>query len=239
MHLLANGLTAVPCEAWLHEELRLHLPALSRLARVAEEQDSNIEPLIDSLDSAGLQALAWLQAHQLMPTVYSIPMFSPYYCDLLVAEAEKMGREIGYEPNEDEELAFQIPELVTNTLCPALFTGLSVLFERAAHPVCRLLYGQEPSEHSSIQFARYEPGATSHGNWHHDADSDITLVVSLQPEKFQGGGTDIRTGPLTFETIPKLRKGHGLLFLGRTTLHRGRAVRAGRRDLLVFWTRCT
>ncbi|WYW04323.1 2OG-Fe(II) oxygenase [Pseudomonas phage vB_PpuP-Kurepalu-1] len=240
MHLLANGLTAIPCEAWLHPQLRHHLPALTSMARLAEEHGNNIEPLADSITEPGhLAALQWLERHKLLTGVYSIPMFCPYYCDLLVAEADKMGEEVGYEPNPAEEAAFQIPELVLSTICPTLFTGLSVLFERAANPLCQLLYGEAPCVHSSIQFARYEPRGTSHGNWHTDQDSDTTLVISLQPEKFSGGGTDIRTGPLSFETIPKLPKGHGLLFQGRATLHRGRAVRSGRRDLLVFWTEGT
>lgn len=236
MHLLVDGLTSIAQEAWLHPELRLHHPAIVRMARALVDGKQNSEALVEILGQPEIAALQWLNDHTIRPGLYRIPFLAPDYCDKLVVEADKMGETIGYEPNDDEELPYQIPELVLGHLCPSLFQCLQVLFDSAICPLTTILMGQQPAIIRTIQFARYEPAEVGHGNWHVDIDSDITAVVSLQPDKFEGGGTDVRTGPLSKITVEKLPQGHALLFHGKTTLHRGRKVESGRRDLLVFWT---
>lgn len=236
MHLLANGLTCIPQEVWLHKELRLHLPAIQRMARALDDGKQEPSALTPELDGPAIKALTWINDHTIRPGIFRLPYLSPEYCDLLVVEADKMGKELGYTPNEEEELAYQIPELLLKELCMPLFNGLDVLQERVIHPFSLLMYGQAAQCSRSIQFARYEPNGTSHGNWHHDADSDITTVVSLNPEAFEGGGTDLRTGPLASIHVDKLPKGHALIFNGKNVLHRGCRVESGRRDLLVHWS---
>ncbi len=236
MHLLANGLTCIPQEAWLHPELRLHLPAIERMARALENGKQEPSALTPELDGPGIKALSWINDHTIKPGVFRLPYLSPEYCDLLIVEAEKMGAELGYEPNELEEEAYQIPELFLRNLCMPLFNGLDILQERVIHPFSHIMYGQAAKCTRSIQFALYEPNGTSHGNWHHDLDSDITTVVSLNPEGFTGGGTDLRTGPMASIRVDKLDKGHALIFPGKQTLHRGRAVESGKRHLLVHWS---
>ncbi|WYW03500.1 2OG-Fe(II) oxygenase [Pseudomonas phage vB_PpuP-Laguja-5] len=229
MHLVVDGLTCIPQQAWLHPELRQHLPALKSLARVLTEGGHEIPTIVVDTE---LDALEWLQRGWETGRVYSIPMFSEEYCDKLIAEADGMH----YEVNEDEEQPYQIPEVVLANECEALHKCMAVYLKEIIVPICEILFGSSPTWISSIQLARYTPQGVGHGNWHVDADSLFTAVVSLNPESFKGGGTDIRTGPLSYSHIPALPKGHALLFHGKTTLHRGCEVTEGRRDLLVFWS---
>lgn len=236
VHLLVDGMTCIPQEAWLHPELRLHLPALERMARTLDEGKQSVELLIDSLDKPEIKALGWINKYTVRPGIYTMPFLTPEYCNKLRVEADEMHRVFGYAVNEYEDTPYQIPELVVARYCGNLHACLEVLFHRVYDVICRIQMGFVPTYLRTVQFAKYEPAEVGHGNWHIDEDSDITVVVSLNPEEFQGGGTDLRTGPLASIQVPALPKGHALLFNGKTTLHRGRAVTSGRRDLLVFWS---
>lgn len=235
MHLLVDGLTCIPQEAWLHSELRRHLPTLERMARALEESGYETHFIPEVRDN--FSTLAWLEGYRIKgTTAYTIPFLSPEYCDKLVVEARAFESTTGYEPNDEEDPRFQINEFVLQHHCSQLAAGLEVLFTRAIVPVSTVLHSQSDLLLTSIQMARYEPKGVSHGNWHFDDDSDCSVVVSLAPELFTGGGTDLRTGPMSKVHIPPLPKGHALMFHGKTTLHRGCHVDKGERDLLVFWS---
>lgn len=237
MHLLANGLTCIPQVAWLHPELRHHLPALEHIARVLTEGRHNIEALIPEVKGDVFKALAWLHKHRVPDTsAYTIPFLSPEYCDLIVQEGMQYETYKGYTPNEEEDEEYRIPEFVLQNECPRLAACMEVLFNRGIIPASKIVYSPEIPVLTSVQLARYEPRGVAHGNWHVDGCSDLSVVVSLAPELFTGGGTDIRTGPMNKVHVPKLPKGHALMFHGKTTLHRGCAVESGQRDLLVFWS---
>ena len=233
MHVPVDGTICIPREAWLHSELRLHLPALQRMSRTLDEGNHDVDGLHRVLFTEERAALRWINDHTIRPGIYTMPFLSPEYCDLLLAEANVMS---GYEVNPGEEIPFQIPELVLQERCITLAECLSTIFHEVYGPICNVLMGIDPTELRTVQFAKYQPNEVGHGNWHVDVDSDVSVVVSLNPGEFTGGGTDLRTGPLASIEVPALPKGHALLFNGKTTLHRGRAVTEGRRDLLVFWS---
>lgn len=216
--------------AWLHPQLRRHLPALREVARALEQsKHGRIDYTEEQLD-----AVVWLAEHRVPCTnAYGVPFLAPEYCDKLLVEAAQLAE---YKVNEDEEQPYQIPELVVHEHCQTLATGLQVLFDDVFTPVCIVLYGFCPQVLRSVQFAKYTPDNTARGNWHVDADSDITVVASLAPELFEGGGTALKTGAIGTAVVDKLPKGHALLFHGKTTLHKGLPVTSGVRDLLVFWS---
>lgn len=141
----------------------------------------------------------------------------------------------GFAPNSLEDKAYQIPEWTTQDQCPQLFRALRELHDAALAPVWMLIQGRTADVYNTIQFAQYNPKGTAHGNWHHDEDSDQTTVVSLNPEQFSGGGTQLRTSAVTYADVSPLDKGHALLFSGKTVLHRGLNVDAGTRNILVYW----
>lgn len=164
--------------------------------------------------------------------VYSIPFLHPDYCDALLTEVAAMS----FEVNPDENAEVQIPEITLADNCPALHSCLHGLFNNVVNPLTRVLYQLEQTKMSSIQFAQYRPDNTAHGNWHHDRDSDITLVVALS-DFHKGGGTMVKPQGLgePFE-VPQLPVGHAMLFQGSRTLHKGLPVLEGARNLLVFWS---
>lgn len=230
MRLLNDPLLAVAVEQHLHPELRQRLPGLRAAASTLVRRDFNIK----RLPRAERDAIAWLEQHRVPHTrAYTVPFLSPDFADRLQTEVYSMSE--GFTPNPLEDKAYQIPEWTTQDNCPQLFRVLRELHDAALAPVWMLIQGRTADVYNTIQFAQYNPKGTAHGNWHHDEDSDQTTVVSLNPEQFSGGGTQLRTSATTYAEVPPLEKGHALLFSGKTTLHRGLNVDAGTRNILVYW----
>jgi hypothetical protein len=162
--------------------------------------------------------------------LYRLPLFTPEFCDHIIDRACSRP----YEVNEEEEEPVQIPELVLSEKDPELYELLMELMPELS-VWTMLAYNTEIEEVGSIQLARYTPDSVAGGNWHHDKDSDVSFVVSLNPENFEGGGTEVRTSLTGSIIIPPLPKGWALMFPGRLVQHRGLSVTKGQRDLLVFW----
>lgn len=230
MWLLNNPVLAVAVEQHLHPELRQRLPAIRAAASTLVRRGFNIK----RLPRDERAAIEWVEGHRVCGTnAYTLPYLSPAYADAL--QTEVLAVPTGFTPNDLEDKPYQIPEWTTQDNCPQLFRALRELHDAALAPVWLLIQGKTADLYRSIQFAKYNPKGTSHGNWHHDEDSDQTTVVSLNPEQFSGGGTQLRTSATTYAEVPPLEKGHALLFSGKTTLHRGLNVDAGTRNILVYW----
>jgi len=164
-------------------------------------------------------------------TVYQVPLLSPQLCDWLVSRAEHHD----FEPNDEEEKHVQIDESILKITDSEAY---EIVLEQAfplIHAWAMLIYQTLPVGISSIQMASYSPDKVYGGNWHHDRDSDMSVVVSLNPECFEGGGTRFRTSADTYVDIPPLPKGHAVIFPGKHLHHYGLPVTSGRRLLLVFW----
>lgn len=160
------------------------------------------------------------------------PILSPEFCEALLKSVEH----VPFLPNMAEEPSYRINEWV---LGPSddYFLGVLSAATEAIWPLFHILYGTAPNSISSVQVARYgEPGPVGTG-WHHDESSEATCTISLAPHLHTGGGTALRpTGAFRpAVTVPPLPQGWGLLFNGRTTLHRGLDVTSGVRNLLVYW----
>lgn len=165
------------------------------------------------------------------PGVYSMPYLSPALCNGLRLRCD----ELGYEPNADEEPEAQINECVLSERDPELFTQLNGAWISVMPSIANLLLQLEVKSCLSIQGAVYSPDGTAGTAWHQDIDSEFTAVVALSdPKSFVGGGTDVYRAMETHR-VPPLPVGHAMIFAGRTTLHRGVEVEAGKRHLLVHW----
>lgn len=242
MHPLRNVYLGHCLEKWIHPRCLEVLPGLNTVGRVAEDYSYN---LTDTELHAHVSEDNWRYfqralglPHYHSALAWSVPVFSGEFCDALLAEQEHMVY-MGTTPtvNPDEDLAFQIPELVLPQLCPALARGIHETSVAALYPWLRMEYQCVPDDVASIQLANYSPRGTQGGNWHHDSDADYTAVVSLNPGCFTGGGTEIKTGLCWSQRVPVLPKGHALIFPGKHVMHRGLQVLGGDRWLLVFWLR--
>lgn len=246
MHVLTKPGVAIASLDKYHPALREHIDTLKAMGEAAEERNGlTWVNMAMHHDSQGWpEVLTELvteysyhgkmpKLHDQRPTgVYSIPFLHPDYCDVLLTEVAAMS----FEVNPDENAEVQIPEITLADNCPALHSCLHGLFNNVVNPLTRVLYQLEQTKMSSIQFAQYRPDNTAHGNWHHDRDSDITLVVALS-DFHKGGGTMVKPQGLgePFE-VPQLPVGHAMLFQGSRTLHKGLPVLEGARNLLVFWS---
>ncbi|WP_085589305.1 hypothetical protein [Pseudomonas sp. B14(2017)] len=239
MHVLTRAAVAIPALDKYHPDLLPHLDTYKVLGDLAQERNGLNHTDFRPVRKEWCDALSAIKEYG--PTrggvpftsgVYSIPFLHPKYCDDLLTEIAAMS----FAVNEDEEAEVQIPEITLADNCPSLHSCLHGLFNKAVNPLTQVLYQLEQERMSSIQFAQYRPDNTAKGHWHHDRDSDITLVVALS-DFHKGGGTLVKPQGLgePFE-VPQLPVGHGMLFQGSRTLHMGLPVTEGARNLLVFWS---
>lgn len=239
-HVLLKASTAIPSKDKLHPALKDRIPILEQMAQAAEDRHglilSDLHNRLDWFDALtkpvkehGLKLGFGFEGST---GVYSFPFLRPEYVEDLLNEIAAMS----FEVNEEEDALVQIPEITLQDNCRSLHDCLHSLFQYAVKPLAAILYGLEPAYMQSIQFAQYTPENTAHGHWHHDKDSDITLVVALT-DHHEGGGTMVKPQGLgeAFE-VPQLPVGHAMLFQGSRMLHYGLPVTEGARNLLVFWS---
>lgn len=224
-HTLKYPELCAPSLLHVHRHIRDHLEALPRLAEASIEM-GGIGPA-DTWETGG--ALDHLRYWG--PGIYSFPFLSVMCCKQLLTEAKFLP----YKVNDEEDEPFQIPECVLQNVCHPLALGLERLWLSVVPHLSEILFHIEPKL-VSAQLARYSPDNVAGGNWHRDEDSDVSCVVALS-ELHTGGGTELRPPGIEPSLIvPQLPTGHALLFLGKTTLHRGLPVTQGERNLLVFWS---
>lgn len=227
----------------LHPEFAIHADTLLEIISTASATSPEPEALAELIKEDADWLASWTWAMNIVSNnrvvglsgcAYGVPFLNEQAADALVGLAVKMGDKVGFTPNEEEEKPYQIPEIVIGHFsedCHAkvrdLIKYLNIWFA--------LIYGNTPRSISSIQFTKYEPSDTAGGNWHFDEESDFTAVVSLAPELYQGGGTDIKITPTDYHHIPGLYKGFALVFNGKMMAHRGAKVDSGVRHLLTYW----
>jgi hypothetical protein len=228
--MLLDPLLCIPTDNHLHPVLLEHLGCLRTMGDGAAGRGCMDYEELGDLDMKFYNASQIIQRHA--PSVFSMPFLSPEFCAGLVKESGAMT----YEVNDAEDEEFRIPEVVLKHNCLTLHASLSVLFNHAMNPVAQLLYGMDPEHIRSIQLAKYQPTEVGYGNWHHDFDSDFTVVVALSAEH-EGGGTEVKGhGFSPCYEVPQLPVGHAMIFPGKVCLHRGMPVTKGVRNLCVFWT---
>jgi len=162
---------------------------------------------------------------------YTIPLFTPEFCEMLLDEVENMKLYFSFEPNPEEDELRQIPEIVLEEFAPDIFLSMMSVVYSVMNPIFMVLWQRFIETAYSIQIANYNIKDKKQGAWHHDQTSDITVVVPLNTNDYKGGGTEF-LGRGLVEPLPN---GHALIFPSFTHMHRGLAVEEGDRYLLVFW----
>ena len=162
--------------------------------------------------------------------VYTVPLFSDKFCKILLDEIDNMQKEFSFAPNPDEDELRQIPEIVLSEKCPELYESLMHVVNSLINPILLSIWNRHVTG-GNIQIANYNLKNKKQGAWHHDASSDVSIVVPLNTGDYKGGGTEF----LNKGVIEPLPTGSGLIFPSYTHMHRGLAVEEGDRYLLVFW----
>ena len=162
--------------------------------------------------------------------VYTVPLFSDKFCKILLDEIDNMQKEFSFAPNPDEDELRQIPEIVLSEKCPELYDSLMHVVNSLINPILLSIWNRHVTG-GNIQIANYNLKNKKQGAWHHDASSDVSIVVPLNTGDYKGGGTEF----LNKGVIEPLPTGSGLIFPSYTHMHRGLAVEEGDRYLLVFW----
>jgi len=162
--------------------------------------------------------------------VYTVPLFSEKFCNILLDEIDNMEKSFSFLPNPDEDELRQIPEIVLSERCPELHDSLMHVVNSLINPILLSIWNRHVTG-GNIQIANYNLNNKKQGAWHHDASSDVSIVVPLNTGDYKGGGTEF----LNRGVIEPLPKGSGLIFPSYTHMHRGLAVEEGDRYLLVFW----
>lgn len=217
--------------AWIHPELDMYIDDIIDICNPMLESYHADVP--EYLPLNQLEAFTWFNNNTKYANgqAMSFPLFNPLICDLFIAYLK--GKDMLVNSREHE--GYQIPEYVTKTRDGELFNNLLEFAKYALFPLFGLMWTKYPDRVETIQFAQYSD-RKAETTWHNDTYSDMTAVVNLAPELYEGGGTDIRTSLLTYDNVPSIPKGHVLIFSGSMSLHRGAQVEKGVRNLLVFWT---
>ena len=166
-----------------------------------------------------------------LPDVYSVPLFTEKFCDMMLDEVKNMEQYLGFSENSDEDELRQIPEITLQDNVPQLSSNLHSVVLNHMNPLFTAVWQRYSLKINSIQLANYNLAKREQGEWHHDASADISVVVPLNTGDYKGGGTEFHGKGV----IPPLPRGHALFFPSFTHMHRGLKVDKGDRYLLVFW----
>ena len=202
--------------------------------KTLEKAKASLPNIVDFYKSGGLEdpkesSLKTLISEPLKE-VYTVPLFSEKFCQILLDEINNMQKHFAFTPNPDEDELRQIPEIVLSEKCPDLYNSLLHVVESVINPILLTIWNRHVTG-GNIQIANYNLKNKKQGAWHHDASSDVSIVVPLNTGDYKGGGTEF----LNRGIIKPLPTGSGLIFPSYTHLHRGLAVEKGDRYLLVFW----
>ena len=166
-----------------------------------------------------------------LPDVYSVPLFTEKFCDMMLDEIKNMEQYLGFNENSDEDELRQIPEITLQDNVPQLSSNLHSVVLNHMNPLFTAVWQRYSLKINSIQLANYNLAKREQGEWHHDASADISVVVPLNTGDYEGGGTEFHGKGV----VPPLPRGHALFFPSFTHMHRGLKVGKGDRYLLVFW----
>ena len=197
----------------------------------------SIQPIVNFYEDKGLGLRKDTNLDKIikepLKDVYTVPLFSEKFCDILLDEMKNLEAHFGFNPNPEEDNLRQIPEITFQDNCPQIFQSLMQTIYTIGNPIFLNIWNRHVDS-GGIQIANYNLKDKKQGAWHHDASADISMVVPLNTGKYKGGGTEF----LKRGTVEPLPTGHALIFPSFTHMHRGLAVESGDRYLLVFWLKC-
>lgn len=174
---------------------------------------------------------------QVAEGVYSFPLFSPLYCELLLEETNNFEHTKLFKSRPN---SMNIQGLVINDI--GLESMIDALIAQYLLPITTYLYpldGGSSLDHHHSFIVQYECDGDVNLDMHTD-DSDITLNVCISP-KFTGGELDFcghrgKKNHRKYQGLYQHALGRGVLHLG-THRHGARDIRSGQRSNLIIWCR--
>jgi hypothetical protein len=223
-YVMKNHLLLVPAEWMLNEEISKDIEATKPLLK----KFTNDLAWRNKAEPKEFPILSHVKTH--LPEVYSIPLFSEMFCQVMVDEINNIKEVNGFQVNEEEEEGVQIEEFVLEKNAPGWYRSMFQLIYAKINPIFDAMFKRQVNT-GIIQLANYNPKEISQTSWHHDGNADITMVVPLNTGGYEGGGTEFwRKG-----TVDPLPNGNALIFPTFCNLHRGLPLKSGDRYLFVFW----
>jgi len=202
-----------------------------------EAAKHSLPKIVNFYDSKGSSNPVKNKLHKVikepLKDVYTVPFFSEKFCSILLDEMHNLEKFYGFTPNKEEDSLRQIPEITFEDNCPEIYQSLFQTIYTIGNPIFLSIWNRYVNG-GAIQIANYNLKDKKQGAWHHDASSDISMVVPLNTGNYEGGGTEF----LNRGTVEPLPTGHALIFPSFTHMHRGLSVKSGNRYLLVFWLKC-
>jgi hypothetical protein len=223
-YVMKNHLLLVPAEWMLNPEFSKDIEATKPILKkfVDDKEFRNIARPKD------FPILNHVTTH--LSDVFSVPLFSDTFCQVMVDEINNIKATNGFKVNEEEVKEVQIEEFVLLESAPGWYRSMFQLIYAKINPIFDSIFSRKVNS-GNIQLANYNPKEITQTSWHHDGNADITMVVPLNTGEYEGGGTEFwRKGE-----VDPLPNGHALIFPTFNNLHRGLPLKSGDRYLFVFW----
>ena len=107
--------------------------------RTLDKAKVSLPSLLNFYKSEGTQDLAPVPIQEIiketLKDVYTIPLFSKTFCDLLVDEMKSLESFYGFEPNPGEDKLRQIPEITFQDNCPEIYQSLFQTIYTIGNPI--------------------------------------------------------------------------------------------------------
>ena len=231
-YLVKNHLLLVPAEWMLNSETSRAIEETKPVVKKfhgwtpeANEPDMSYRSIAKPEDFPILK-----QTTEHLPEVFSVPLFSENYCELMLDEIENIKSKSLFKVNKAEEKSVQIEEFVFSDHAPGWYDVMFQLIYAKVNTIFEALFHRKVNT-GIIQLANYNPKEVTSTEWHHDGTADITMVVPLNTNGYEGGGTEFwRKG-----VVDPLPNGSALIFPTFSNMHRGLPLKSGDRYLFVFW----
>jgi len=217
---------------WTNERTEAFWPVIKAQANGRDAIRDAYTTLPDDLRIDLATAVADGRVPMIASSAFVLPILSPEGCQAI------LDRSTSYqwaENVEGEEEPYRMKEAVYTAVDPEFGAMLHSVLMTGLAPWWLMLRGRLPSQLASLQLAQYSADDRAGGAFHVDRDSNYSCVISLNPDEYEGGGTDIMDGLIGEFHLPKLPQGYGLFLDGRSLIHRGAPVTMGTRKLLVAW----
>ena len=97
-------------------------------------------------------------------------------------EIEHMQKEVGFEPNSDEDELRQIPEIVLREHAPELYRSMWFVVQTVLNPIFNAVWQRDCKDPASIQIANYN--LKDYYRFRHHQDSDLVLDIENSDLQF-------------------------------------------------------